>query len=97
LEEELYRELIDIFRRPSEVYSRSGPYVHWYEWTFVWRSTVGLFFKCNRDDFGIDFTNNGREDRLMGGSKEVTNEGTERNVMEGTEGSEGNRAGRRYA
>ena len=30
LEEELYRELIDIYRRPEQIFQRSGPYRHWY-------------------------------------------------------------------
>lgn len=29
LEEELYRELIDIYRRPQMIYERTGPYRHW--------------------------------------------------------------------
>lgn len=29
LEEELYRELIDIYRRPQLLYMRTGPYRHW--------------------------------------------------------------------
>jgi hypothetical protein len=29
LEEELYRELIDVYRRPQLIYQRTGPYRHW--------------------------------------------------------------------
>jgi hypothetical protein len=29
LEEELYRELIDIYRRPQSLYDRTGPFRHW--------------------------------------------------------------------
>jgi hypothetical protein len=29
LEEELYRELIDLYRRPQLLYERTGPYRHW--------------------------------------------------------------------
>ena len=30
LEEELYRELIDVYRQPKEIFKRTGPYKHWY-------------------------------------------------------------------
>jgi hypothetical protein len=29
LEEELYRELIDVYRRPQLIFTRTGPYRHW--------------------------------------------------------------------
>lgn len=30
LEEELYREIIDIYRQPTEIYRRTGAYRHWF-------------------------------------------------------------------
>ena len=30
LEEELYREIIDIYRQPSEMFKRTGLYRHWF-------------------------------------------------------------------